>query len=236
MSKASLFVALGAFLCACAPQESQTPDTTKVESKPENSPDDPQRAAFMDQCAHKPEQQAFCSCSYDQAKQILTPEELGKSDLAPERAAALRRAIGSQCTDKLPEQAVKDGFMARCSGQGPSLTGFCECTWDTLHKSMSVKEMAQLHRKDQRVQKAAESCIDKFPESELERSFLEGCTKETAAAEKYCRCAWSTLRKNVTIADLALGGMTESESREAYTKVKAECKKLAPNAPPAEGK
>jgi hypothetical protein len=235
MSKASrLALVFTVVVAGCgAPAQPETP-AADPETKPAAPDDSPERKEFMAQCAHSEDQQAFCSCSYDQAKQVLTPEEMGKSDLAPDRAAALRRAIGSQCPDKLPEQAVKDGFMARCTAQGPSLKGFCDCTWETLRKAMSVKEMAQLHRKDNRVQKSAEACIEHFPESELERSFLEGCVKEPAA-DKYCRCAWSTLRKNVTTADLALGGMTEDESREAYTKVKNECKKLAPP-PPAGAK
>jgi hypothetical protein len=216
--------------CGGAPAESQAPAKAEPDVQPASG-DEPERAEFMSQCAHKKEQEAFCSCSYDQAKQVLTPEEMGKSDLAPDRAQALRRAIGSNCTDKLPEQAVKDGFMARCSGQGPSLEGFCGCTWDALRKSMTVKEMAQLHRKDKRVQDAANACISQFPEPELEKSFLAGCVKDPSV-EKYCRCAWTTLRREVTIADLALGGMSESESRDAYLKVKNECRKLAPQAPP----
>lgn len=229
MSNASRFAVLAVLVAGCgSPAKTQAPPDPDM--KPAAKDEGPERAEFMAQCAHKKEQEAFCSCSYEQAKLVLTPEEMGKSDLAPERANELRRAIGSQCTDKLPEQAVKDGFMARCSAQGPSLKPFCDCTWETLRKSMSVKEMAQLHRKDDRVQKSAEACMTSFPEAELERSFLDGCVKDPAV-EKYCRCAWTTLRKEVTIADLALGGMTESESRDAYSKVKSECKKLAPTPP-----
>lgn len=234
MSDSSLLAFCGVLAFACgAPAETQTPSNPPPDLAPAAA-DSPERREFMAQCAHEKEQEPFCSCSFDQAERVLTKEEMGKSDLPPDRAQALRRAIGSECTDKLPEQAVKEGFMARCSGQGPALQGFCSCTWDALRKSMSVKEMAQLHRKDRRVQGAAESCIESFPEAELERSFLEGCVKDPAV-EKYCRCAWTTLRKEVTVADLALGGMSESESRDTYLKVRSECKKLAPAAPPGGG-
>lgn len=229
MSKLSPFAITFMLTAACgAPVNDPSGTPAKTEEKSAEAAD-PGRADFMRECAQDKEQEPFCSCSFEVAKQTLTPEELGKQELALDRAELLRREIANACTDKLPESKVKEAFILGCTRPGPALQGFCECTWSAMRKVASATEITRLKQSDPRISESAKSCMATIPEQELDaalqKSFMQGCMKGPEA-EKFCQCAWKTVRKEVAPVDMVLGG--RDWAKPALPKVRAACAQLAP--------
>jgi hypothetical protein len=191
----------------------------------------------MAECERAPERHEFCECSFDVVMKTLTREEIGQSELSPQKQAQLKSGIVHACTNKLPESTIKKGFIVGCASQGPGLAGFCDCTWTALRKSAEVGEIATMDTSvDPRAMNAAKACMSEFPEKKLEATlksaFLEGCVKQPAF-EKFCDCAWAKWRSEMTPLEMVLGGTESAKARSAFEKVKTTCKALAPKRPPS---
>ncbi len=248
MSKLSPVLACLVLAAACGgttppPTTASDPEPTGDKAEPKESPtshDDEitakQRSSFMSQCEHTPEQHEFCECSFQVAKAHLTPEEVKNDELSPERGAELKKKITATCTDKLPEVAVRDVFMRGCTAQGATLESFCDCTWTALRKAARVGEIATMDTStDTRVADSAKSCMTKFPvkklEADLKSAFLKGCTKDPSV-EKFCGCAWTAWRGELSPLEMVLSGTESPKAKAAFEKVKESCKKLAPKKKP----
>jgi hypothetical protein len=184
----------------------------------------------MAQCEKSPDRHDFCECSFDAAVSTLTPDEMRSDDLAPDRALVLENAIRTGCSDKLPESLIREGFLAGCASQTPTLEGFCECTWVNLRKAAEPGEIATMGD-DPRLSEATKTCMQKVPEKQLEADlkggFLKGCMKR-ADAKPFCDCAWKAWRAEMKPIEMVMVGPRSKKMDAAVQRAKDQCGQLAP--------
>jgi hypothetical protein len=56
--------------------------------------------------------------------------------------------------------------------------------------------------------KTVAACASKIEEKEVERNFMEGCVDGEPRKQAYCDCAWTALRKNLSLSDFLGDGET----------------------------
>lgn len=189
-----------------------------------------QKRAFLDGCGKKtgnaPE---YCQCAWDEFAKMFTEEEMKATDVPPEKLAEYKKALLTSCTAKIPEETIKAGYNKGCMSGRPDFGAYCECSYAELRKTFEPAELAdeetiKSRRFNDAKNAAVKACAEHVPESAVRQSFMKGCVKEPAL-NKFCTCAWTELRKQVTPAELEAGAYEENV---VFPKVEKVCGKHRP--------
>ncbi len=189
-----------------------------------------QRRAFLDGCAKKttnaPE---YCECAWDEFAKLFTEEEMKATEVPPGKLQQYQKALTATCSNKLPEETVKAGYDKGCLAGRPEFGAYCDCTYKELRATFQPSDLAdsetiKSRRFDEAKSAAVKACAAHVPEATVRESFLKGCTKDPSLT-KFCNCAWSELRKQVTPAELESG---EYDEKTVFPQVEKACGKHRP--------
>lgn len=183
-----------------APAEDAGPPKPTVES---------QREPFVATCMQKVPLHDYCSCAFDQFKEVFKDADLSqKAD--PERLAALRQKTTEVCNAKLTDAEMKPLFTSACVGSEPRKESFCGCEYASFRKTLSPGDFLgdfEGPRFDDAKKAMAKACKGKLPEPIAKADFMEGCKKNAAgaSASKFCECGWKKVRAKATPEQIAAG-------------------------------
>jgi hypothetical protein len=204
-----------------------------VAAKPSKTAED-YRAEFMARCgknmADAPE---YCACSWGQMKQVFAVEDFERKEDDPAIAGKFeifRDRVVRSCGRSMPEPRVRASFVKSCVGDNPEKGPFCECTWTELRKTLEPGDMADPEfAKSPRFREVATAtvpvCGDKMPESAVREAFMQGCQSGRTGLETFCTCAWGTLRREKSAADI---GARRVDLAAMRPKIEKSCGKPAP--------
>jgi hypothetical protein len=170
---------------------------------------DSQRDPFMNGCMKKVNAPDYCSCGFDQFREIFKDADLGQSlaDTDP-RFVALKERTQSQCASKLPEDQVKGSFMDSCIGDDKRKAPYCKCAWPALRKTLAVADFIgdfQGPRIDDAKKAMVLTCKGKFPAEVAKADFFTGCSKGDASRGKVCECLWKKVRAKFSVEEIVSG-------------------------------
>ncbi|RYZ08376.1 MAG: hypothetical protein EOO73_07960 [Myxococcales bacterium] len=194
---------------AAAPAPAPAPATETPAPKVETVED--QRESFIGSCVQKTNQRAFCECSFEQFKIIFKDADFSKPlvDTDP-RVAQLQSETSKACAGKLPEPEVKASFMDACVEGDKAKSGYCECAWTSLRKTLSIADFGnESALADERGLAARKTmvtdCKGKYPAEVAKKEFLEVCVKNTGGTDAVCNCRWTKLKKQMSVEEIVAG-------------------------------
>jgi len=122
-------------------------------------------------------------------------------------------------------EAQRGPFIDACMG-GIGSKEYCECGFVQFAALFRDADFEQApSENDPRMQQLAlnmrESCADKFPEPKAQEQFEHSCTGDKPARQPYCGCAWTELRKTLSVSeilDYPPGGTKFAEARAGIPK------------------
>jgi hypothetical protein len=105
-----------------------------------------------------------------------------------------------------PLGQFREEFMSKC-GEATPAPDYCQCSWEVMAKLYTLDELnsesvdpAKMRAfKDQ----ALATCGGKLPEIAVKTKFTKGCAGDRKTLAPYCDCAWTELRKQLSIGDMA---------------------------------
>ena len=123
-----------------------------------------------------------------------------------------------------------DGCLARVE-RGAD---YCECGWDQMQKTFSEDEMNSSSKPDDSKldelrERTAARCLSKLPEENVREDFVNDCAGGAPKLGSYCDCAWTELRKTLSVADFA--DKKTMQSRRFAEAKKAMTRKCGPKMP-----
>lgn len=100
------------------------------------------KSSFVKSCSGDDAKVApYCECTFGEFRKTMSVADLADPATAKtERFVAARKAAVKACGAKLPEQVVRDGFVAGCA-KDEKLKGFCDCAWKQIRKEKSAAEL-----------------------------------------------------------------------------------------------
>ena len=114
--------------------------------------------------------------------------------------------------------------MATCEKGMRGAPDYCQCSWDLLLRVFTEKELTANEPDPAKLaaykDKLAPTCGGKIPEPVAREKFMEGCAKAKEVGP-YCECAWTELRKTLSVGDLVLPESANSGRVVAATKTLA---------------
>ena len=128
-------------------------------------------------------------------------------------------------------EAQHDGFVSKCMGKSP-MKEYCECGFEqfkVVFKDADLDKDPSPELLETLKTKTISACADKLPEPTLKTSFVTSCTGTDNRKGGYCECAWTSLRKTLSLADFATG-LSGSHFDEAKKRMVGECKGKLPDA------
>lgn len=146
---------------------------------------------------------------------------------ASQNSAQSEPAESSQATAAKPESDPalaqhRERFMSACTAELPGASDFCDCSWDVFRSMFSNEEMAGDEPDPQKLgqykAKLGPACGGKIPESMAHDNFIVGCTSKGKELGGYCECAWTELRKTLSVADFAIPETLQSPRMQTATK------------------
>ena len=182
-----------------------------------------QRDAFVSKCMGQGASvtKEYCECGFDQFKEVFKGVDLDKTEPTKEQYAQVKTKTVAACADKLSEATIKTSFVSSCSNSDARMSGYCECAWTSLRKTLSLGDFATDFagpRFDDAKKRMVDECKGKMPEAVVKGIFVESCTKQSGDA-KACECMWKKVRAKYSAAEIA-GGVADVKSVPV-----AECKK-----------
>jgi hypothetical protein len=119
---------------------------------------------------------------------------------APAPAASEKPAPRAETVDD-----QRDSFIRSCVHK-TNQQAFCECSFEQFKVIFKDADFSKpLADTDPRVaqlqSETSKACAGKLPESEVRGSFMEACVEGDKNKEGYCECAWTSLRKSLSVAD-----------------------------------
>jgi hypothetical protein len=117
--------------------------------------------------------------------------------------------VMAACKAKMPEDAVKLGFMTGCVGERKEMQPYCDCSWDEFRKEFSPGDLGDeaIIKGDKfnaARMKVTKTCGAKIPEKVVKDGFLKACVRDPKL-EKFCGCAWDELKKMASPAEIEAG-------------------------------
>jgi len=76
--------------------------------------------------------------------------------------------------------------------------------------------------------KMREACADKFPEPKAEERLLQSCSGNEPKRGPYCSCAWTALRKSLSVSDILDYPPGNTKYAEAERGIPKSCKRMYP--------
>jgi len=185
---------------SAAPAEDAGPPKPTIES---------QRDPFIQTCMHKIPVQSYCSCAFDQFKDVFKDADLSQKP-SPDQLTTLRQKTSDQCGSKLTDADVKPLFTNACVASEPRKQAFCDCEYTTFRKTLSPGDFLgefEGQRFDDAKKAMAKACKGKLPETVAKADFMEGCEKNAtgAGASKFCECSWKKVRAKASPEQVAAG-------------------------------
>jgi hypothetical protein len=135
-----------------------------------------------------------------------TPPPAGSQAPAPSASASQASAPAQDPDAKL--EAQRDAFVSKCMAHGASVTkDYCECGFDqfkAVFKGVDLDKTEPTKEQYEQVKtKTVAACADKLSESTIKTSFVTSCSSSDTRMGGYCECAWTSLRKSLSLADFA---------------------------------
>ena len=124
----------------------------------------------------------------------------------PDRREADRSSSESGHGRTLEEH--HQAFMRGCLTRVPHGEDYCECGWGELEDTFSEAEMNSTSKPDtsklrELRDRTAAKCQTKLPEATLREEFVNDCASGKPDLAPFCGCAWTELRKKLSVAELA---------------------------------
>jgi hypothetical protein len=105
-----------------------------------------------------------------------------------------------------PLGQLREEFMTKC-GESMPTPDYCQCSWDVMAKMYTVEEMNSENVEPAKMQaykgQAIATCAGKLPEGAIKTKFSNSCAGDRKKLVPYCDCAWTELRKQLSVGDLA---------------------------------
>ena len=106
---------------------------------------------------------------------------------------------------------------------------YCECGFGEFAILFKDADFSQEMPKDdprmgQLAIKMKEKCSDKYPEPKAKEQFLQGCAENEAKKDPYCNCAWTELRKSLSVGDILTYLPGNTKFAQAKQGIPAACK------------
>jgi hypothetical protein len=189
--------------------------------------------AFMQGCARGGEGTGpFCECAWNEMRAFVGDAKMSTEGPSEKDLVDSHPRVMSACKSKMPEPAVKQGFMQGCVGDRQEMNAYCECSWTEFRKQFSPGDLGDetIIRSDKfnaaRVA-VTKACGSKISEKVVKDGFLKACTRDPSL-EKFCGCAWTELKKTASPAEIEAGLVDKDKITATLDK---QCGKLKPAAP-----
>ncbi|HEY1958138.1 MAG TPA: hypothetical protein VGH28_21105 [Polyangiaceae bacterium] len=183
---------------SAAPVEDAGPPKPTIES---------QREPFITTCMHKMTAQNYCSCAFDQFKDVFKDADLSQKP-STEQLESLRKKTIDNCASKLTDAEVKPNFTTACVGAEPRKQAYCDCAWSALRKKLEPADFVsdfEGPKFDDAKKSMVTVCKGKLPEQVAKEDFLGGCGKAPGQTTKTCECTWKKLRAHAGPEQIAAG-------------------------------
>jgi hypothetical protein len=151
------------------------------------------------------------------------------SSAAPGASAASPGGDGSKPSIESQREPFMRGCMKKV--QAPD---YCECGFQQFREVFKDADLSQdAPDGDPRFKTLKErtvtACASKLPEDTVKGGFLTGCSGGDARKTPYCQCAWTSLRKGLSLVDF-LSDFEGQRFDDAKTTMVAACKGKFPDA------
>jgi hypothetical protein len=123
----------------------------------------------------------------------------------------------------------RESFIGSCVKK-TNQREFCECSFEQFKVIFKDADFSKpLADSDPRVaelqSQTSKACAGKLPESEVRASFLDACVEDDKSKNGYCECAWTSLRKTLSIADFGNeSALADERGLAARKAMVADCK------------
>jgi hypothetical protein len=203
-----LWVLASVFTFGCATPPATAPDDAPSDAPPGGAggaDDATRRTDFLAGCVTElPGADDYCACSWVAFRGLFSNAEMdGEPDA--NKLQQLQQLVRAKCTDSLPEERIRDGFMLRCAAH-PARAAYCGCMYGELRKDLSPSDMAADETASSPKFLAARKrsvgvCGSKVPEKVIHDEFMAACAK-APELEKFCGCAWKVVRSKASPAEI----------------------------------
>jgi hypothetical protein len=170
---------------------------------------DSQRDTFIQGCTAKVNSQDYCSCGFDQFREVFKDGPSQDKDAKDDpRFVTLAERTKTACASKLPEDLVKAGFLSGCESDDKRKAPYCECAWPALRKSLAPADFMngmQGPKFDEAKKAMVKTCKGKFPAEIAKSDFMTACTKDDAGKAKACECVWKKIKAKYTTEEIVAG-------------------------------
>ncbi len=189
--------------------------------------------AFLQGCSRGGEGTGpFCECAWNEMRTIVGDAKMATEGPSEKDLVESHPRVMAACKGKMPESAVKQGFMQGCIGDRPEMNAYCECSWTEFRKDFSAGDLGdeaiiQSEKFDKARAAVTKTCGSKISEKVVKEGFLKACTRDSSF-EKFCGCAWNELKKMATPAEIEAGII---DKNKVTTTLEKQCGKLKPAAP-----
>jgi hypothetical protein len=220
VQRAPAFSFAALFVVACAshppPPPANSPSTADSAAGPDAKPKegdgkgwaDSQRESFMKGCGAKVNATDYCSCGFDQFRDVFKDGPPTDGQSPDPRLKVLAERTKTACASKLPEDVVKASFLSSCVEGDKRKGAYCECAWPALRKNLAASDFVtdfEGPRIDAAKKSMAAACKDKFPADLAKADFLKACTKDDSGKAKACECVWKKLRAKFSTEEIVSG-------------------------------
>jgi hypothetical protein len=171
-----------------------------------------QREPFVQACMHKMPAQQYCSCAFDQFKDVFKESDLTQKP-SDAQMESLKQKTLTNCAPKLTETEVKTSFTAACLSDNAKKQTWCDCEWTTLHAKLALADFVsdfEGQKFDDAKKAVATQCKGKLTEDIAKGEFMSGCNKGGGAGgdhTKACECMWKKLRGKSSVEEIAVGAV-----------------------------
>lgn len=188
--------------------------------------------AFMQGCARGGEGTGpFCECAWNEMRAAVGDAKMSTEGPSEKDLVDSHPRVMAACKSKMPESAVKQGFMQGCIGDRQEMNAYCDCSWTEFRKQFSAGDLGDetIIRSDKfngaRVA-VTKTCGPKISEKVVKEGFLKACVRDPKL-EKFCGCAWDELKKMATPAEIEAGLIDQTK---VTTTLDKQCGKYKPSA------
>lgn len=213
-----------------SPQSSGEP--APASAPPESGRLAENKKAFMDGCQKGgPGTEGFCECAWNEIRAVVGDAKMGTEGPTDKDLIDSHPRVMAACKAKMPEAAVKQGFVQGCVGDRQEMTPYCECSWDEFRKDFSAGDLG-----DESVIQSpkfassriavTKACGSKISEKVVKEGFMKACARDPQL-EKFCGCAWGELKKMASPAEIEAGLIEKDKLTSTLEK---QCGKLKPQA------
>lgn len=168
------------------------------------------KKAFLDGCARGGEGTApFCECAWGEMLSAVGEAKMAGEGPTEKDLVDSHPRVMAACKSKMPESAVKQGFMTGCVGERKEMQPYCDCSWDEFRKEFSPGDLGdeaiiKSDKFNDARAKVTKTCGAKIPEKVVKEGFLKACVRDPKL-DKFCTCAWDELKKMASPAEIEAG-------------------------------